>query len=258
MFKQFYYLLNEKEKIRGLVESRIRTYGNDRALGILWWFLDPLLIIYTYKLIIVDVLERGGDDYPLFIACAVIPWRWFTVASCSAGNSILAQAGLLKATGVPRILIPFSEILVASINFFYSIFVFGFFMWWYNFPPTLYLLYLPLIILVQFLYIFAFGIILSNLQIYFRDFINVWQFILRLWFYLSPSLYALDQVPEKFSAFFQINPFSHIFHAYRQIILRGSHPNLENLLLTTIGGIIFLFLASYYFSRNENKVMRII
>ena len=223
-FRKIKLLWSDREKLLFLVLSRMKAYGSDRALGLLWWFIDPLLIIFTYKIIMVDILNRGNEHYPLFLACAVIPWRWFTVSTGAAGTSLVGHAALMKSTGLPRLLVPISEILMASINFVYSIPVLAVFMFAYGIAPSIYLLYFPAIMLIQLIYILSLGILLSLLQVFFRDINNAWSFIVRLWFYLSPALFSIDQVPEKIKIYLMLNPFCFIIESYRNIILYGKAP----------------------------------
>ena len=72
-----------------LTAASLRTYSSQRLLGWAWWLLDPLALIAVYALVFGDWLNlRGGPEganYPFFLACALIPWRWYSLATRRGG-----------------------------------------------------------------------------------------------------------------------------------------------------------------------------
>jgi lipopolysaccharide transport system permease protein len=241
-----------------LSQSRMRSYAHDRVLGFLWWVFDPLFQILIYLVLMKYILRGGQARYPLFLACAIIPWRLLAHGSSSAGTSLLANAGLLKSVNIDRVCMPVSETVNSLVNYLYALPTFAFLLLAYRMPPTVHLLWLPLIILVQYILVVGLGLILSVCNVYLRDAENLWQFLLQAWFFLSPAIYPPEQVPERFRDLFLLNPAAGIIESYRAIFYHGKAPPAVPLLVAAGVGIAILAIGVVVFRRSENEAMRLL
>jgi len=241
-----------------LSQSRMKSYAHDRLLGFLWWILDPLFQIGIYVIVMEHIIRTSQPRYPLFLACAVIPWRFLAHGISSAGTSILANSGLLKSVNIDRMFMPLSDIINSLVYFLYALPTLFLLMVFYGIGPTLHLLWIPLLILVEFMLVAGLGLLLSVGTVYLRDAENLWQFVLYAWFFLSPTLYRPDQVPEAYRTLYMLNPAAGIFDSFRRTIMDGAAPS--PLLLLSAGGISFLLLclAVLVFRRCENEAMRLL
>jgi lipopolysaccharide transport system permease protein len=248
--------LRRAEIIFFLSQSRMKSYSHDRVLGFLWWLFDPLFQMFIYVILMDFILKNGQARYPLFIACAVVPWRFLAHGSSAAGTSILVNAGLLKSINIDRIFMPISEIMNSLVNFLYALPAFGILMLLYWVPPTVHLLWLPAIVLIQLILVMGLGLILSMSNVFLRDAENLWQFLLQAWFFLTPTIYPSEQVPEKFRTLFKLNPAAGIVNGYRDVILHGRSPELKFLLFSAAASLGIFVLGLAIFRRSENEAMR--
>ena len=136
-------------------------------------------------------------DYPLFIFCAILPWKWFTSSTYDAITSVVGQERLIKQIHFPKIILPVASTVgggrqlrvrpdpavgAADLLFYRD-----------RSSPGI-LVFIPVIAVVQFVFTLAFCIMVSAINVFFRDIGNVARHVLRLWFYLSPGLYALETI----------------------------------------------------------------
>src|SRR5262245_19084191 len=161
-----------------LSQSRMKSYAHDRLLGFLWWILDPLFQIGIYVILMEHIIKTSQPRYPLFLACAVIPWRFLAHGSSSAGTSILANSGLLKSINIDRIFMPLSDIINSLVYFLYALPTLLALMLFYRIAPTFHLLWIPLIVVVLFMLVAGLGLLLSVGMVYLRDAEYLCQFIL--------------------------------------------------------------------------------
>jgi ABC-type polysaccharide/polyol phosphate export permease len=264
---------SRRRLVRYLVVADMRKRGADTILGNLWWVIDPLLQMVVY-VILVTLLARGRsvEDYPLFIFAAILPWKWFTASITDATSSIASQDRLIKQIAFPKIVLPVATTSAGVVGFVFGLIpLFGLML----FTPhriTFYLLCIPVIAAVQFIFTQAFALLVAAGNVFFRDLGNVMRHVLRLWFYLSPGLYSLtllenvrllDEFPI-LRTLLLLNPFAILFEAYRTVIW-GTSPNnppsmpdWAALGLLAIASTVFLALATVVFKRLEPNFAKVL
>ena len=261
-----------------LVRADMKKRGADTLLGNIWWVLDPLLQMAVYY-IFVTILARGlYPDYALFIFSAILPWKWFNAVITDATGSVVKSEQLIKQIAFPKIVLPISSATAGVVGFAFGLI------------PLLavilvtdagnagtpgsitrlspYFLLIPLIAVIQYVFTIAVAILVSAANVFFRDLGNVIRHFLRLWFYLSPGLYALERldgigfirqnpiVRDLIGA----NPFAILFEAYRSVIYgvpaQGDlpatgpvPPDWTGLAVLLVASLVFLAVSTTIFKR---------
>ena len=251
-------LLKRSELLKHLVISNLKVAHQDHVLGYLWWLLDPLLWMFVYWLLVVGIFDRGEPNYPLFLLCAILPWRAFMTSISQSLNCVTGQERLIKVIAFPKAVLPISVVLSNAVNLAFGLAVLILTALLYGLPLTGYLLLLPIVALIQLLFTTGLALMLSMVAVYFADIRNVMQFALRIWLYLSPSLYALERVPVRFRTLYMLNPFAPIFESYRDIVMRGRAPQWEWLALAVVISSGVLLIGFWFFASQEKRIAKVI
>ena len=224
-----------------LVGARLRLWTQDRVLGFWWWLLEPMAMTATY-FFMVQIAFRGGGipNYPLFVMCAMLPWVWFSTAGSLAIHALVRNGRLIKSFRVSYLVFPSAEVLATTVRFAASLVILIVPMIYYGIAPTRQLLWMPLVIAVQLVFTLGMAYWLAISQVYIEDTINVWQVVTRIWFFLSPSIYAVEIVPERLRPWYMLNPFAVFFSSYREIVIHGTTPMLGYLTITAALGAILM------------------
>lgn len=213
--------------IRYLVQADVKKKGADTLLGNVWWVLDPLLQMVVYVVLVSIIFARSVPDYPLFIFAAILPWKWFTASVADAITAVTSQERLIKQLQFPKIVLPIASTAAGLVSFGFGLLALaGLLLLLYADRISLYLLLVPVIAVVQLAFTAAVALFLSAGNVFVRDIGNIARHVLRLWFYLSPSLYSMSQLessPLATSApwlvsLLKLNPFAILFEAYRAVI----------------------------------------
>jgi ABC-type polysaccharide/polyol phosphate export permease len=260
-------IFSRRRLVGYLVRADIKKKGADTFLGNLWWVLDPLLQMLVYVVFVSVIFDRDTPDYPLFVLAAILPWKWFTSSVNDATTSVTSQGSLIRQIQFPKIVLPMAATSAAVVGFAFSLIPLVAIMLFYPHRFSAYLLLIPVVAVVQFLFTLGVGFIVAGVNVFFRDLGNVLRHFLRLWFYLSPGLYSLQMLES--ADFFeqnpvllrilQLNPFATLFEGFRSVIygtpVGGPHlPDfgalgalaIVSLILIAIGGIIFKRLEPMY------------
>ena len=247
-------VLNKKDLIIHFVKSEIKVANNDKLLGKLWSLLDPLFMMVVYSILVVVIFKRGGANFPILLFSALISWRWFNYSVLSSVKSVSSKASIIKSVKVPLAIFPVAKVLVGLYNYGFALLAVFPMLLIFHAKITANLLWLPLIVFIQFLLTMGFALALSIMGVYFKDIENIAKFTLRAWFYLSPALYSVrDRIPEEYVTYFMLNPFSGLFESYKNVLVRGLPPD-RFLLASAVFALVVFVLSLVYQTTRERDV----
>lgn len=251
--------------IRYLVQADIRKKGADTLLGNLWWVLDPLLQMAVYVVLVSVVFNRAVPDYPLFIFAAILPWKWFQSTVQDAITSVTGADRLIRQIQFPKLVLPLASAGAGVVNFLFGLIpLAALILILYRDRLSATLLLIPLIAVVQFFFNLAVAVGLAALNVFYRDVGNLSRHFLRLWFYLSPGLYAIEdlriatgQIPVVGQVLLA-NPFAILFTAYRDVIYSKQVPDWAGLAALLVGSLVLLALTTLMFKRVEPAFAKVL
>lgn len=239
-----------REMISSLVKRDLRSRYKGSVLGFLWMFLNPLLQLCVYTIVFSVIMRMGIDKFYLFMFVALVPWLFFSTCLSGGTSVIFAQQDMVKKIYFPRDVLPISFVVSQFVNMLFSfiiIFVVVFLSGVGVNPVAL--LYLPLIMLIQFVLCLGITYLVSSLSVYFRDLQHIMGIISMAWMYLTPIIYPVEMVPEKFIDLFYLNPMTAIVIAYRDILYYKQVPELGTLVNAVLMGVGILIIGRIVFSK---------
>ncbi len=235
-------IFSYKDLIKSLVSRDFKTRYKRSYLGILWSLLNPLLIILVYTLAFDYIMKIRVKDFPIFFMCGYLPWSYFSSGLMTSLPSLSDSGYLIKAVYFPREIVPLSIVLSSLVHFLITfIFVFPILMI-FGYFPNRFCLILPLVILLQTIFIFGLGLFVSSIHVFFRDLRYILEVILIGWFWLTPVVYPISLISERYLFLYKLNPMTLFVIAYRDILLNGMVPPLKYwmALLMATGGTLGL------------------
>jgi ABC-type polysaccharide/polyol phosphate export permease len=258
--------------IRYLVQADVKKTGADTLLGNIWWVFDPLLQMMVYVILVTVIFARSQPDYPLFVFSAVLPWKWFTASVNDAISSVVSQERLIKQLQFPKIVLPLASTFAAVVHFLFGLIpLTGLLVLFYGDRLSPYVVLVLPIAGVQLVFSMAVALVLGALNVFVRDVGNISRHVLRLWFYLSPGLYAMSQLESSgvaraahfLTRLLRLNPFAILFEAYRAVIYgaadTGPYPPDWSLLAgLLVVSLVLVLVAVAFFKRLEPQFAKIL
>jgi lipopolysaccharide transport system permease protein len=222
-------------------------------LGGLWAIIQPFFIMVVFTLFFgrLAKVPSDGVPYPIFVYAGLLPWTYFANSLTASGNSLVGNVNLITKVYFPRLIIPASASLAGLLDFFIATLVLGVMMIYYQFAPNIGMLLFPFLVGLTFLCAVGVGLWLSALNVEYRDIRYVIPFLIQLWMFVSPVIYPVSIVGEKYRWILALNPMGGVIKAYRASLLGHLPVDWSMLILSSI--IIFILFTSglYYFRRME-------
>ena len=258
-------LLQRRRLIRYLVQADLKRKGSDTLLGNVWWVIDPLLQMVVYLVLVTVIFQRDTPAYPLFLFAAILPWKWFTTSITSGIGSVVGMERLIKQINFPKLVLPVASVMAGIVNFFFGLIPLAFLIFaFYSDRASPWLLLIPVVAFVQLLFTLPIAIVLGALNVFYRDIGNLSAHLLRLAFYISPGLYAIDltyKAAEKYpvlAPFILANPWNVLFTSYRNLIYEGKAPDWFGLGVVSLVSIGLLAIAIVIFKRLEPTFAKVL
>lgn len=258
-------LIEHRELIWALAWKNIVVRYKQAYLGLAWAVLRPVMLMLIFMLVRAFVeIDSGGIPYPILTFAALMPWMLFQDATSEGVSSIVQNANLIKKIYFPREVFPLTAVFTKLIEFAITVGILVGLMVYYKMPPTIHVLWAPLIVLYVTLVALSICFVGAALNVYFRDIAAAVPVALSLLMYASPVIYPLSLVKRKllqehiagdWSDFlytlYTANPLAGIIDSFQRVVLLGMPPDLPSLL----PGIILTVVAlpiSYMVFKNAD------
>lgn len=246
-------LIYLKDLTIALTIKELKSRYKSATLGFLWIFINPLLQMLAISIIFSFVLKTKVENYPLFVFSGLLPWTFFSLSLQSGTSSLTANRDLIKKINFPRELLPISSVLANLFIFLISIFIlviFTFVTSGWSFK----LFFLMPLIFLQTMLVSGIVLILSSLDIYYRDISFILQAALPVWLCITPIIYPIKFIPLEYLFLYNLNPMVGIITSYQTIFLNEGQQFqhaliiaiFETMVLLSIGIILFKKRSQYF------------
>lgn len=251
--KVFKELYNYRELLKTNIKKEIRGKYKGSWLGVIWTFLNPLLMLAVYAFVFPYILRVDVDNYTIFMIVALIPWNFFTTAVQNGTGCVVANGHILKKVYFPREIIPISITTSQLVNFLITCIIMAVFIIFSGVGFSIHVLMFPILVLIQYILTLGITFILSAITVFVRDVSHFVSVVLMLGFYATPIVYLGNMLPEKFQIFLKLNPMAQLVEAYRSILYYHQMPDMTMLVIWAIASIVILVVGYMIFKKLEKS-----
>lgn len=249
--KVFKELYNYRELLKTNIKKEIRGKYKGSWLGIIWTFLNPLLMLAVYAFVFPYILRVNVNNYTIFMIVALIPWNFFTIAVQTGTSSVTINGNILKKVYFPREIIPISVTTSQLINFLITCIIMFAFILFSGVGFSKHIILFPVIVLIQYILILGINFVLSAVTVFVNDLAHFVQVAMTLGFYATPIVYLPSMLPQKFQWAMKVNPMAVLVEAYRAILYYHRLPDMKWLIIWGILSVIFLIIGYMIFKKLE-------
>lgn len=239
--KRYIPLLSE------LIKRDLKIKYRRSFLGYLWSLMNPLLMMWILTLVFSYVFRFDIANYPLYLITGQIVFNFFSESTTIAMSSIINNAALLKKVYLPKVVFPLASIASSFVNMLFSLTAIFIVMLATDVKFSSTLIFLPIGLLLLFVFSVGVGLVVSALAVYFRDLFHLYSVLLTALSFATPIFYPVNIIPEDLQYILEYNPLYYMVSFFRQIILYDTVPSaceisicvFISLAAFTIGLIIF-------------------
>lgn len=255
MFKMIKHLFHHKELIISFVKRNLIGKYRGSFLGILWSFINPLFLLFIYTIIfsfLFKVRPSGGDvPYSLFLFAGMIPWIAFSDALSRSTRVILENVNLVKKIVFPLEILPLVTTLTGFVHSLFALLILlvGILIIKHTLHPTLFLL--PIVMGSQLIFTVGLCWFLAGIGVFIRDMDQIVGLGLTGWMFLTPIMYPIEIIPDRFRWIWAINPMYGVVDGYRHLLLQGVLPDWKLLLFVSLQGFALAIVGYLWFMKTK-------
>lgn len=242
------------------VKQNFITLYKQTILGPLWFFIQPIMSIVIYMFIFGGLagISTEGVPQPLFYMAGILLWNYFTDCFNASSNVFITYRHLFEKVWFPRLILPISGcvsgLLKLGIQFILFILIYIGCVWVNNTVHlTWVIVLLPVFLIMLALHGMSWGLIISSITYKYRDLQILIGFMLQLFMYLTPVVYPLETIPDKYKFIVSLNPLSSIFETFKYGCFSHGCPDWWGLLYSMMFLLVMLTFSVIIFSRAERN-----
>jgi len=247
-YRELFYILSWRD---------IKVRYKQTVIGVAWSIIRPLLTMIIFTVVfskLAKLPNEGTAPYAILVFAAMLPWQFFSTSLTESSNSLIGNTNLISKVYFPRLIIPASSIITSFVDFLISFVILVGLMIYYQYLPSWQMVFLPGFLIIAFLASFGFGLLITTLNVKYRDFRYIVPFIVQLGLYISPVGFSSKIIPEKWRLLYSINPMVGVIDGFRWCILgEGSSIYLPGFFISLTVIILLLWFSIVYFRKMEKS-----
>ena len=242
-----------RELLYFLTKRELQIRYKQSAFGVAWAVVQPL----AYTLVFTLVFSRGagvsseGVPYPLFTMAALAPWLFFSQSVTGSAASLVGDSNLVTKVYFPRLVLPIARVLSFLVDLLVTLTLVALFVAYYGSAPSIGLVLLPAFLLLALTTAVGVGTFLAALNVKYRDVAVGVPFLVQLWFFATPVIYAGTLVTGKYHNLAAINPMVTVVDGVRWGFLATPAPGLTATLISVASALIMATIGVVFFRRTE-------
>jgi ABC-2 type transport system permease protein len=254
---------SSRELFANLVLRELRSKYKRSFLGWAWSLVNPLAVMLVYTIVFKLFLRihvppgepSGLNVFALWLLCGLLPWNYFQLSVSGSIVSLTGNGNLIKKTYFPRELLPAATVGANLVShaiemglLLVALLAFG------NYLALAYLPFTILLMLVMAAFALGFGLLLSALNVYFRDVEHFMSIVFLIWFYLTPIIYPITAVPARYRSFLKLNPMTDAMLCFRATLYDGTHPGWSQLGYFVAWAVGMVVIGLFVFAKLEGRL----
>lgn len=242
-----------RDLLRLLVSSSIKKRYKRSALGVVWTLLNPLLNTLVLTIAFSQLLRFQIENYAIYLLVGLLIWNFFSQTTTHAMNTLVWGSSLIKRIYVPRTIFAVSVLGNGLVNFCLSLIPLALIMFVLGHRFSLTLLLIPLALLILMMFTLGITLLISTMAVFFVDVIDIYGVLLSAWLYLTPIIYPIEIVPERFAMLLRLNPMYYIVGLFRSLIFVGELPPPEFWMVSAAVAVFSLIIGWWIFTTKSDE-----
>lgn len=243
-----------------LILRDVKSLYKQTVLGFSWAILRPFITMVIFQLVFNKLakISTDGSPGPIFYYSGLVPWMYFSNSFTRSTNSLITGSGIFTKVYFPRIVLPIVPCLASLVDFAIAMTITIILLIVYGLTPTIWILFLPVLILIMFLTASGLGLWLSALAVQYRDVPYGVAFLVSILMWVAPVIWSTNQLPAQYRIYYGLYPMAGVIEGFRSA-LYGINPMPWDLIgMGSLSAIFLSISGAYYFKRKERNFVDVV
>ena len=245
MFQHYDLLTN-------LVHRSLTVRYKRSAIGFLWTMLNPIIMTAVYTVVFSTIFRFETQDFIIYFLSGFLVWNFFAQTTMDASRCILEAGPLIKKLYVPKQVFVYSIAVSNLINLGFAMIPLMALVMFMGKGLTLSLIYLIPVTVMATLFTLGLSLTIASVSAFFHDVGEMYRILQTPWMFLTPIMYPMDIIPQKYVFLMKLNPMFYFVECFRARLYLGAAPNMTMLAIAAILALVSITVGHIVFSRSED------
>ncbi len=256
------YIMKERVKsifsysdmVGSLVRRDLRGKYKGSVLGFLWTFINPLCQMIVYTIVFSVIVRNDLEKFYVYMIVGMVPWLFFDTSLRQGAGCIRYQGDMIKKIYFPREVLPLSCVTSNFVNMLFCFIIVFAVLFISGIGISLKaIIFLPLIMGIEYLLALGFTLIVAAGTVYFKDLEHITTVVLMAWIYGTPIMYSMKIIPDNVKWLFRANPMTSVIEAFHNILYWKIVPDIHDILYALIFGVIMVIIGEIIFAKLDDN-----
>lgn len=241
-------IFDYQDMINSFVRRDLRGKYKGSVLGFLWTFINPLCQMIVYTIVFSVIVRNDLEQFYVYMITGMVPWLFFDMALRQGTCCVRYQGELVKKIYFPREVLPIACVTSNFINMLFCFLIVFIVLLISGVGVRLQVLvWLPLVMGIEYLLVLGFTLLVSAGTVYLKDLEHIVSVLLMAWIYLTPILYPVSMIPDTILWIFRMNPMTAVIEAYHAVLYWKKSPDASGLFYAFLFGVVLLAVSEAVF-----------
>ncbi len=245
LFRDLFYFLTWRD---------VKVKYKQTAVGTLWAIFQPFITMVVFTIFFGKLAKMPSDGipYPIFVYTGLIFWTLFNTGLTNASNSFIANEKIVTKIYFPRVILPISAIITSIIDFLIaSVILIGMMIFYHYTPSMIGLFFIPLLIIMTVVSTIGIGLLFASVNVKYRDVRFALPFFIQILLFITPVIYPVSIISEKYRWILGLNPMSGVIDVARSGLLGTTNIDWQLLCVSVLSMTIYCIIGYMYFKKTE-------
>lgn len=245
--------------IGGLVKRELRGRYKGSVAGFLWNYITPVMQIIVYSAVFSQIIKVGIENYFAYLIIGLLPWTFLSDSLVEGSNSFIQYSELVKKNYFPRCVIPIAVVTSKLINWAIAYTLAIVFLMCFSFELTASFLLLPFVMALLYIFVLGISMILSALNVYFRDIQHITSIVMMVWIWITPIMYSQSMIDnETLCSVINSNPLTYFIEMFHSIMYYGTWPEISAWIVPIVCSLTSIFCGYLIIKLTQKKIAELI
>jgi ABC-type polysaccharide/polyol phosphate export permease len=240
--------------VQNMVVQELKVRYQRSIMGFVWTLLNPLMMLATLGFVFSHLFDTV-PNYTLFLFAGMVPWTFLSISLSDSAMSIIMNEGLIRKIYLPKLIFPLARVLIALVTLVFSLAAMFLLLWPLGARPSWSLLALPLVLALLAVFTLGLSLIVATANTFYRDCGHLISVFLQAWYFLTPILYPLGNIPESSRWLFRLNPAYYFIELFHDIFFSGQWPRMGLMAAAVAIAAASLGVGYAIFKSQEDKMV---
>jgi ABC-2 type transport system permease protein len=254
MLRSIREIIQYRALLKNLVARDVKVRYKRSFLGVVWTMLNPLLMMIVFSIIFSSVFRFSIEHFAIYFLSAYLLWTFVSQTTSWSTACLLGYAALIRRIYMPKEIFILATVLSGLVNLVISLVPLALIMLVLRQPFHATLAFLPVPILIALVFALGVSFLLASICLEFNDVVQIYQALLLAWMYLTPIVYPIEAIPERYHWIIRANPMYYLVEAFRQPIYAGVLPSTRTVACAAAWAVVALAGGWWVFERRADRI----